>query len=154
MAEAGKGKDSRRGRKKEAPPSGAETISIDYVKSNNFRVVNVNGLIGGVTLTGDIHMAVWNQRRPYPQQVVHEITEEGTLGRELSRKARETDLLREIEVGLVFSPDMAESMIRWLQSRLEEASHLLKTSEEEDNAKPHTDAIDGSNGRDDSDDRE
>jgi hypothetical protein len=127
MAQAGKAKKA--GSKKATPPE-RESITFDYLKSNYFRVVRVNGVVGGIAPNGDIHMAVWNQRSPYPRQVVHAITADGELGPEISRTTRETDIVRELEAGLVFDASMARAIIKWLETRLSELSDLSQLREE------------------------
>lgn len=105
-----------------------ETVTFDYIKSNFFRVIHCDGIVGGLTPNGWIHMAAWSSRRPFPKQVVHELTSETKLGEELSSTSREVDFIREIEADIVFSPAMAEVIIRWLQKRLAE----LKSTQDED----------------------
>ncbi len=122
MARSTKAGKSKAGVSKR-PPNSRATITFDYVKSNYFRVATVDGIVGGLTPNGGIHMAVWSQRLPYPRQVVHEVSEVGLLGIEVERTKRPTDVIREIEIGLVFSPEMARAMVRWLERQiLEEAA--------------------------------
>ena len=105
------------------------TLTFDYIKSNHFRVIKVDGVVGGIAPNGEtIHMGVFNERTPYPQQVVHEVDQEGALGKEISRKSRDTTFIRELEAGLVFSPEMARVIIRWLERNLK---RLSTDSEEE-----------------------
>jgi len=108
--------------KPSAPPK-KETIAFDYIKGNLYRVISVNGVVGGLAPNGDIHMGIWSQRAPYPRQVVHEINAEGELGNEVGRDQRDS-LIREIEAGLVFNAEMAAAMIGWLQKRLTESAGL------------------------------
>jgi hypothetical protein len=123
MAQTGKEAGRRR---KNAKPADDKTITFDYIKGNYYRVLSIDGILGGVTVSGDIHMAVWNTRLPYPQQVVHTITPEGNLGPEISRIKRQTDSIREVEAGLVFKPEMARVMIQWLQARLDDLDNLKR----------------------------
>jgi hypothetical protein len=94
-----------------------QTITFDYVKSNYYRVVHVNGVVGSLTPTGDIHMGAWSQRGPYPQRVTHSITAEGELGQELDRETRQA-IVREVEVGIVFSAGVALQVAEWLQGQV------------------------------------
>jgi hypothetical protein len=99
-----------------------EEVAFDYIKSNFFRVIHVDGVIGGITPSGWIHMAIWNQRTPLPDRVTHQIEGQG-IGPEVSRVQRES-LLRELEAGLTFSPEMAAVMIGWLTKQLEELKEI------------------------------
>jgi hypothetical protein len=117
------GRKGAGGRKKTASPK-PRTVAFDYIKSNYFRVIHCEGVVGGITPGGFIHMAPWNARQPYPQQVVHELTAEDKMGKEVTRTTRETDIIREIETDIVFTPEMARVIIRWLEKRLSDIEEL------------------------------
>lgn len=119
------------GRKKAAPPAEPRTVSFDYIKSNYFRVIHCDGVVGGISPSGWIRMAPWNARPPYPKQVVHEVTSEGKMGQEVARTTRETDIVRELEVDIVFTAEMARVIIRWLETRLQELEQLEGRHENE-----------------------
>lgn len=128
------GRKGTGGRKKAASPAPQpKKVAFDYVKSNYFRVVHCDGVVGGITPTGYLHMAAWNTRQPFPRQVVHELTPEGTMGREVDRTAREAEIIREIEVDLVFAPDMARVIIRWLEARLAELDKIAAGEKDDEN---------------------
>ena len=117
-------KDKKNGKKR-------EVVSFDYIKSNSFRVVHGNGVLGGVTPSGDIHMAVWNQRQPYPKRVSYAVTSDQELGDEVGLEVRD-GLVREVEVGVVMSPSTALEVIEWLQKQLESHTDLRHSLPEED----------------------
>ena len=85
MARAAKGK--RKGDKTAA----VRELSFDFIKSNYFRVICVDGAFGGVSPTGrSVHMAIYSERRPLPRKTVHSIEEDGDLGDEV-KDNRESD---------------------------------------------------------------
>ena len=88
-----------RKKKQPAPAEEAELtkVSFDYIKSNYFRIVHVDGFIGGPTPDGDIIINVWNQRAPIPDSITQEVNEEGHVV-ELRRTTRDS-IVREMEVG-------------------------------------------------------
>jgi hypothetical protein len=103
----------------EKTPATAEpqTVQFDYIKSNLFRVVHVDGVFGGLAPNGrDIHLAAFSQRLPFPTQAVHEV-EDGRVGKELAREGR-SGLVRELEVVLAFDASLTRSIIDWLERRL------------------------------------
>ena len=108
-----------------------DVVSFDYIKSNSFRVIHGNGVLGGLTPSGDIHMAVWNQRQPYPKRVSYAVTSDQQLGDQVELDVRE-GLVREVEVGVVMSPSTALEVIEWLQRQLEAHTHLGHTDAEGD----------------------
>jgi hypothetical protein len=135
VAQKKKGKQIRPAGKLYPGMISSEKIAFDYIKSNYFRVISVNGVVGGITPSGDIHMGVWSQRQPYPKHVVHDVKETGersiTIGDEVGREQRPA-IIREVEAGLVFNATMARALIVWLQNRLKEASDSSTESSEDE----------------------
>lgn len=130
-------KGGRAGRRKKLSPAGPpeSTVTFDYIKSNFHRVVQVDGVVGGITPNGMIHMAVWNQRQPYPRQVVHELTED-RMGSQIDRTTRECDFVREIEVGLVLNYEMARVLVRWLEKRISDFEAVQEKFEAMEDEEP------------------
>ena len=108
------------------------TIRFDYIKSNFFRVIYTDGIIGGLTPRGAIHIDVWSQRMPIPRGVVHEIGPDGTLGAEIvgERDVRNA-IVREVEVGIVLDLEMAKSVIKWLQDQVKQLEIVLETKKDQ-----------------------
>jgi hypothetical protein len=106
-----------------------QTIQFHYIKANLFRVIHVDGAIGGLTPTGDIFVSLYSQRGPIPQITVQEVGETGELGGELmeQRKGRE-GLVREVEVGLAIRPQIAEQLVKWLQEKIDLAREAQQES--------------------------
>jgi len=101
-----------------------QTVSFHLSKSNNFRVVYADGVVGGLSPKGMIRMAFFNERAPFPQEMVHEIIlEQGApkLGAEVAEKrVVKSGIFREIEVDVVMQLDTAEKFHLWLGKHIEE----------------------------------
>ena len=103
------------------PPS----IRYDYLKSNLYRVVHADGIVGGVTPGGTLIFSVFSERTPIPQQVSHaiEVNEETrsiTLGDEIvSERVSRQALVREVEVGVIIDYKTAVLFRDWLSQQLE-----------------------------------
>src|SRR5438874_1780807 len=99
-----------------------QLVRFDYIKSNLFRVIHADGVVGGLTPRLDIHMDFWSERFPIPQRVVHTLTDDGTLGEELKteRLTRE-GIVREVEAGVVLDLEVAKAFREWLTDRIAEA---------------------------------
>ena len=82
--------------------------------------MHADGIFGGLTPNGLIHMDVWNQRFPIPKQSVHAVTPDGKLGEELrdKRTTRDAIAVREVEVGIVLDANVARELISWLEEKL------------------------------------
>lgn len=66
-----------------------------------------------------IHMAVFSERTPLPQKVIHTVNE-GILGPEIKREGKE-GVFREIEVDLVMSASVAIALRDWLDQKITES---------------------------------
>lgn len=111
----------------------ANRVRFDYIKSNFFRVVHIDGAFGGISPRGDhILMTVWNERGPIPKQTVHEISDSGVVGQEImeDRITREA-IVREVETQLVMDISVAEQVVAWLNVKIELAKES-SGSEEKD----------------------
>src|ERR1044071_5805732 len=92
-----------------------EGLKFDYIKSNYFRVIHVDGVWGGVTPNLNIQIALFNERNAIPKQVVHEVKPDGAIGRELPEKRNSRDtIVREIEASLIMDVQTAKVVIGWL----------------------------------------
>lgn len=108
-----------------------DKVRFDYVKSSFFRVVKVDGVHGGITPRGDIHMATFTERRPIPQRVVHNIGDDGTVGDELEEERVERDaIVREVDVDLIMSPKLARSVAQWLSGKVDDLERLVRGREQ------------------------
>lgn len=99
----------------------AKEIRFDYIKSNGFRVVHVDGAIGGLTPQGTIHLAFWNQRFAIPQQTTHAVRPDGVLGEERrEERVERRAIIREVEVSVLLDLAVARSLREWLDLRIKE----------------------------------
>jgi hypothetical protein len=104
------------------PPS---SIKIYYRKANFFRVVHVDGAIGGITPTRNIFVSLYNQRTPLPRMIEQRFSpEDGTLGEEIGRGGK-SGLFREMEVGIVLTAPVARELAKFL---LEQAKVLEQST--------------------------
>ncbi len=103
-------------------------IKFDYIKSQFFRGVHVDGVFGGITPSGkSIRMSVWNERWPIPKQTVHETDDKGKLIKEIiSERISRDAIVREVEMDLVMDLDCAKQMRDWLSRKIEEYDEVLK----------------------------
>lgn len=95
-------------------------VAFDYIKSQHFRVVRADGAIGGLTPAGGIHFALYTERHPIPRRLVHQI-DEGGVGAVLPNETVSKDaIVREMDVDVFLTIDVARSLYRWLGDKIEE----------------------------------
>lgn len=99
-------------------------IRFDYIKSPEFRTIHVDGAHGGPTQHGMVQVALFNERVPIPRQTAHRITSDNKLVevRE-ERIVRDTTSVRELDVNLVMTPEIAKSLGELL---VEKANLMMK----------------------------
>lgn len=112
-----------------------DTLRVEYIKSAFFRVVHVDGIFGGPTPRGMIHMDVFSERQPIPQKAVYRITSsDDGEGRALGDEIREQrigrdSIIREVEVGLSLDLEVAKSLRDWLNRNIEKLEKAIVESQ-------------------------
>jgi hypothetical protein len=101
----------------------ANSICFDYIKSNFFRVIRVDGVNGSPTPRGDgIQMALFSERMPIPKTEEFAV-DNGKLGKRISVDGR-TGVVREVEVEAIISISNAKALCTWLQGKIKTAEEL------------------------------
>ncbi len=96
-----------------------QTVRFHYVKGTNFRVVNVDGVIGGVTPSEGIHFATFTERPAFPQQEEFVLNPDGSLGEQLPEGRRSKEgIVREMDIDLVMSLEVARALRTWLDGKI------------------------------------
>lgn len=100
-------------------------LDFHFIKSNHFRTIYVDGAWGGITPHLGIHMALYNERTPIPQQVHHQINSNGELGEEqLDQRVSRSGIIREVEAELFMTIETAESVANFLRKYIDAAKEL------------------------------
>ena len=95
-----------------------QEVSFHYIKSNLFRVVHVDGAIGGASPRGLIQINFYSERQPIPKQTVHALVDD-KLGEEIrERRISRDGIVREIEVGAMLDLNGAMSLYVWLEEHI------------------------------------
>ena len=96
-------------------------VRFHYLKSNAYRVIHVDGILGGPTPTGLLHFSFYTERLPIPTLVEHATTDVGggrvKLGDEIRREGKE-GIVRDVEVGVIMTVDMAIKLRAWLDDKI------------------------------------
>ena len=97
----------------------AKRARFDYIKSNHFRVIHVDGIYGGPGPRGNFHMSIWNERWPIPKQAVHDLKPDGVVGEEIHpERITRNAIVREVEVQLIMNIETAKTMHVWLGNKI------------------------------------
>jgi hypothetical protein len=101
-------------------------IEFHYEKTSQYRVVHVDGAIGGFTPRGDLHVALYSERVTIPKRTVHEVVD-GELHQ--TQQDGKRGFMREIEVSLVMDKETAAALHEWLGTQLKAVVTLSVTPE-------------------------
>ena len=108
--------ENETGRERPAPQ-----VAFDYIKGSYFRVAHADGVIGGVTPGGNIHMAFYSERGPIPQKEVRALLPDGTLGDVISDKmVVRPAIIREMDIDIVMTHAVAKNILQWLVRAISE----------------------------------
>ncbi|QHD65752.1 hypothetical protein GS397_00815 [Sphingobium yanoikuyae] len=99
-----------------------EKVTFSYIKSNQFRVMHVDGALGGITPQGHLHVALYSERPSIPKVMVHSV-EGNVLGPPEAVEGR-GGIVREIDADLIMTMQVVEELRDWLNLKLEEFAQL------------------------------
>jgi hypothetical protein len=102
-----------------------EAIRFHYIKSRSFRVIHVDGAIGGLTPRGYIHAALYSERRTIPQITEQEVLPDGQLGKPKPVSSKE-HVTRDMEADLILDARTARELGSWLMARADELERVKK----------------------------
>ena len=97
-----------------------KSLKFQYLKADSYITYHVDGVFGGVTPKGMVHMDVFTEKFPTPSCISHELSEDGKLGGEIDRVVRD-GIIRELQAGLVMDLNTARQFRDWLSAKIEEA---------------------------------
>lgn len=97
---------------------GHEHVTLQYVKTSDFRVHHVDGVYGGILQNGQIHMALFSERASLPERRVHEINPDGRLGPIVEKV--DSPLVFELSADVHMTLDTAKRIQDWLSNKIRE----------------------------------
>lgn len=98
-----------------------DKVVLHYIKGGGFRVVHVDGALGGVAPSGMLVAALYNERPAIPVRVVHKLDAAGRLEGEPIEVTARDGFVRELEVELVMTLEVAKSLREWLTGVIAQA---------------------------------
>ena len=118
-------------------PPESPRVAFDYIKANLFRVVHADGIVGSVTPSGGVHLAFFSERAPIPKREVRAITPAGAIGDFIPEGSEMRNaVIREVDVGVMMSLDVAEALVGWLNQRIDESKNRNLTVPRDDEKQP------------------
>lgn len=98
-------------------------VKFDYIKSNFFRVIRVDGAHGGMgTNINTIQLAFFSERRPIPKSETYPLVD-GKLG-ERSKKLSRDAIIREVEVEAIIDLDTARALKNLIDENIKKIENI------------------------------
>jgi hypothetical protein len=96
----------------------SKKVKFVYKKSEGYQIHYVNGAFGGITPRGDVLYHLFFEHRDMPAE--EEMTiEEGEL-KPQEKDLADIEIIRDLKVGIIMTPEQAENLANWLLSRVDE----------------------------------
>jgi hypothetical protein len=112
-------------------PKATKKINFRYLKASNYRSFHVDGIYGGLTGKGLLHMDFYLEKPCVPETEIYSVVPDG-LNFE-SREGPHGEVIREIEGGLIMDYNMMVATKEWLNTKIKdyENSFLTKKNSKE-----------------------
>jgi hypothetical protein len=104
--------------------SGPRSVRYYYIKNALFRVVHVDGAIGGITPTGKVHCAFYSERPAIPQETEFKISDDGRLGDQLSIEGKH-GIIRELDFDIQMDLNTTVQLRDWLSKMIDDLKAVL-----------------------------
>ncbi|SRR6266436_5173855 len=99
-------------------------LKFAFHRAAGYRMVASNAVWGGVTPRGDILAEFAVESLEDPETITNVVRADGALGAELSRTPKDRVIRRELQVGIIFTVNSAESLANWLIEKVAEIKRL------------------------------
>lgn len=107
-------------------------LTFKYVFNYSYNPTYVNGAQGGFSPRGEMVVNFYLERQPLPNEITHEITPEGAIGRETSVEPKDlaNSMVRYIDTGVVMNYENAKVFHAWMGEKLREFEEMHKARTE------------------------
>jgi len=108
------------------------TIKFKYVFTYDYNPVYVNGAHGGISPRGEIVANFYLERPPLPNELVHAIKPDGTIGSEVidvEPKDLNSSLVRYVSSGVILNYQNARDLHIWLGDKIAELERLMQAGQ-------------------------
>lgn len=99
-------------------------IKYVYTKSKDFRNITASGVHGGVSINGNIELDLFLEKHTKPKEGIIEIEGNKMVNERLI--PNNINFEREIQIGVMLSPNVAYNIGKWLIEKAESAGFKEK----------------------------
>lgn len=112
--------------------AGPTRVEYHLIKGNHFRVIHVDGAIGGITPRGLCHMAIYNERPAIPKLRIQDILSDTELSDERTAKVLgepNIGITREVELDMIMDERTVRQLHEWFTRRVGEYDAAREASQ-------------------------
>ncbi len=102
----------------------SKTYKITYVKAYDYKTSFVSGVHGGLGSNGLLNVSFFADRPALPDTNIVEINEQNIVTK--SEDVKTSDMVRDVQFGLVMDINTTKLVVNWLQSRIKEYEENIK----------------------------
>lgn len=112
-------------------------LKFKYIFNYAYNPSYVNGAQGGFSPRGEMVINFYLERQPLPEEITHEITTEGAIGREIGVEPKDlaSSMVRYIDTGVVMNYENAKIFHAWMGDKLREVEEMHKARTEFEQSK-------------------
>jgi len=103
-------------------------VDFIYQKTPTYKNYHADGVFGGITPGGYLHLGFFLERNPIPQKIKMEINPDSTLGKEISQEGKK-GIIREFECGVIIDLKTAKKIEKWLKDFIEKHERIFPKSD-------------------------
>ena len=101
----------------EKPQKPPNELTFDFELDPNYRIIASNGIWGGMTPRGDMRLDFFVESQAMPESVTNKV-EKGRIGKETKRVPAGRKIVRKIQVGILMTPELADSVADFIKEKL------------------------------------
>jgi hypothetical protein len=99
----------------------SNTLEIKYKIGNDYKMVPVSGVFGGLDAQGNLTCEFYVEKVNIPETTKIVLDRETHLVKEEQNLRKSTEgLIREVQVGMTLNPGLARAIGEWLLTKVEE----------------------------------
>ena len=95
----------------------SEEVDIKFTTSEDHKTTYANGVYGGTTSRGDLHMDFVTDHSERPRSQRFKVNKDGSLGRQVGEEGGD-DIIRERQFSVFLKPDTAFSVATWMLAKI------------------------------------
>lgn len=106
-------------------PERPSEVRFIYQKGRHHRTFHADGAWAGITPQMEVQFSFFNDLKPMPDEVIHAVKDDGTVGQEISREHQPLNIIRETDVTVVMNVAVMRNVISLFTRMVEQIEAKL-----------------------------